>query len=41
MFKAGVMNQTEDRQPVLTIENLDDSFCLLKARLLSVFVMRV
>ena len=26
MFKAVVMNQTEDRQPVLTIENLDDSF---------------
>ncbi len=26
MFKAVVMNQTEDRQPILTIENLDDSF---------------
>ncbi len=26
MFKAVVMNQTEDRQPVLTIENLEDSF---------------
>ena len=26
MFKAVLMNQTEDRQPVMTIENLEDSF---------------
>ena len=26
MFKAVLMGQTEDRQPVMTIENLEDSF---------------
>ena len=26
MFKAVLMSQTEDRQPVMTIENLEDSF---------------
>ena len=41
MFKAVLMGQTEDRQPVMTIENLEDSFLSADGRLLCVFVLLV